>query len=163
MENFAFSCLHYRIPAQHKCGITLSRHTTLCSFFGGQHSTGRSCSWAASCVAAIAQPLAAMFSDRIGRRLLLIVGAVLSLLSYLLYLVSPGIRALMMVRLLHGFATAIFFPEIMMAPRWRRACPPSDPMSSIHRGCRKAGIGARKRNLTLQRYTSGESVLRRHL
>lgn len=57
-----------------------------------------------------------------------------------------------------AFATAIFFPEIMMAPRWRRAYPPSDPMSSIHRGCRKAGIGARKRNLTLRRYTSGESL-----
>jgi len=61
-------------------------------------------------VSAGAQPFAGVFSDRINRRVSLIVGAALNLLCLLLYLFTSGLGSLMLVRILHGFGSAVFFP-----------------------------------------------------
>ncbi|MFH1125264.1 MAG: MFS transporter [Pseudomonadota bacterium] len=61
-------------------------------------------------VSAGAQPFAGFFSDRINRRISLIVGAALNILCFLLYLFTPALGSLMIVRILHGFSCAVFFP-----------------------------------------------------
>jgi MFS family permease len=51
-----------------------------------------------------------MLSDRLGRRTPLMVGTVGSLLCYLLYLPISSLGALMVVRVIHGFAMAAIYP-----------------------------------------------------
>lgn len=76
-------------------------------------------------VAAITQAPVGLLSDRLGRRILLVAGIVIHIVSYFLYLFTSNLGILMAVRALNGLANAGFYPAatalvVDIAPKEKR-------------------------------------------
>ena len=61
-------------------------------------------------VTAITQIPMAMLSDRLGRRTVLVAGIIAFILSYVAYVFTPNLKALIVVRVVTGLAAAAFYP-----------------------------------------------------